>query len=94
MKWVIEKDPIAFQVKTIVGLILFAITTTSTFVGLYYTMNNRIDNHVTSCQYVIEDVNEQWRRLSLVETSTNKIETDLAWIKATLVVIQQTLEKK
>jgi len=99
MKTVIEKDPIAFQVKTFFWILIFAITTTASLVGVYWGMNNKIDNYVIDCEHVKEIVGKHSTmivvnesRLAKVENTNTKIETDLAWIKAALTQIQQQLK--
>ena len=92
MKWVIEKNPIAFQLTTFIWLIFFVITTTLTIGWAFRKLSNRLDTNEVWKAHIIEMLNSHETRIVEVETSTNKIETDLARIKMTLIEIKDRLK--
>jgi len=66
----------------------------ASLLGVYYTLDNRIENNTTYNEHSVKIWADVDSRVTVLESSAVQTTTDLAWIKTTLLEIKQVLLSK
>jgi len=93
MKSTIEKDPIAFQMKSFFALIIFIVSTALTGAGLYWNLVSKISINAVWGEHILEMLNDHEDRIVTVEHSNNKLLVEIQRIKQGILDIQATLKE-
>ena len=89
----IKKHAIKIQIGTIVSVIIFCVTCAIRTVNKYNLVVNEAEKNNIWILHILTEIVDYDKRISIVEKSTIRVETDLAWIKNALIQMQHTLDK-